>query len=911
MVSVLDLFEPLVVVDTEERLAAIVALLRWLYETQQAHRKALGTQWTTLNAIGDVKERLGKLLAEDVMYALERLMKGLPSTRLNAREGFTVALRELLHMLDVLTLNYCLDRLLAHTQVSGGMKSGEESEILFGRLVGLSAIIDSDLVERSTTKQEDVQQLIDVIIELSQKRSYLTRPCMLLLGRLATKPSNKGLSRKMAAYIVKKELASGIRNANQLYLALLLKQPSGKALLKPDHLSDLALILKDESFIDQEDTVHQKNWQANLHPAWNAIFDQYTDDSAFSDMAPFEELWRTCVDDTLFHHQASQGRKLWGFKAAELVLQKVTPDQIKHIFTRNMMRTLINNLASEHAHLHSAAQHFLSVLTDTLTSDDTVMTCVAELEGPNGNLNFDTLTKTTVVMDLLAKLSTKGMEQYCKNLQSLFVNGAAASKLNAAIPQDTLRRWVCDRMIALIRHPKLSRSETWIASSAKFLLFYAFFDVKSAQVKVDQDVYVKCQPALSAKTRTVCQARFSSVLADLSALQPLFTGDEQAQFRPSRVTMGSMTNQQYWATYFIQFYMTLRINTKAIAVSELSPEAQTTLEAAYTKLNQILNSLHTNHDVHIKTFELLLSNLVVEILLDPEEAIGNADEVMSAYDKFCAQEKIEADDEEDLRPVDVILDMLISFLAKPSALWKRLAEQTFAVFSGMYTKDSLDLILNALQGLDEAIEEEDDDVEAMDVDNVDIEGVSSEYSEEEEEEEEEEEKAYERDENAQLQAKLDKMDQDDEESEDLSDLDDEQMLAYDEKLSEIFRQRRLDKANRKEIEQSKANFQVKLLDLLQIYINKQSDSELVLDLIGPLFETLDAKYPQVVTSKATRILSMFTKPKAYPKRADPKHVESIKTIVLSLQKKGSNNQVKKIAELITQRLEKLLEKSKK
>jgi DNA polymerase phi len=90
----------------------------------------------------------------------------------------------------------------------------------------------------------------------------------------------------------------------------------------------------------------------------------------------------------------------------------------------------------------------------------------------------------------------------------------------------------------------------------------------------------------------------------------------------------------------------------------------------------------------------LLSNLAVEILLDPEEAIGNADEVMSAYDKFGAQEENGADDGEDLRPVDVILDMLISFLAKPSALWKRLAEQTFAVFSGLYTKDSLDLILN-------------------------------------------------------------------------------------------------------------------------------------------------------------------------------------------------------------------------
>lgn len=54
----------------------------------------------------------------------------------------------------------------------------------------------------------------------------------------------------------------------------------------------------------------------------------------------------------------------------------------------------------------------------------------------------------------------------------------------------------------------------------------------------------------------------------------------------------------------------------------------------------------------------------------------------------------EENTEENHDPVDVIVDVLLGFLAKPSAFLHNMAEQAFKVFCGGITKSSLDLILD-------------------------------------------------------------------------------------------------------------------------------------------------------------------------------------------------------------------------
>jgi DNA polymerase phi len=52
----------------------------------------------------------------------------------------------------------------------------------------------------------------------------------------------------------------------------------------------------------------------------------------------------------------------------------------------------------------------------------------------------------------------------------------------------------------------------------------------------------------------------------------------------------------------------------------------------------------------------------------------------------------EEDDEEEPHPIDVIVDILLSFLAKPSILLRGITEHVFKVFSSQLTPNALDLI---------------------------------------------------------------------------------------------------------------------------------------------------------------------------------------------------------------------------
>jgi DNA polymerase phi len=54
--------------------------------------------------------------------------------------------------------------------------------------------------------------------------------------------------------------------------------------------------------------------------------------------------------------------------------------------------------------------------------------------------------------------------------------------------------------------------------------------------------------------------------------------------------------------------------------------------------------------------------------------------------------KENAEDNHD--PIDVIVDVLLGFLAKPSAFLHNMTEQAFKVFCGGVTKSSLDLMLD-------------------------------------------------------------------------------------------------------------------------------------------------------------------------------------------------------------------------
>jgi DNA polymerase phi len=94
MSSTLPLFWDLASLDVEKRESSALSLITELNQFQKAYEVEHASDWSQWLAREDNVERLEVLCAKDVLYALRRLIRGLPSPRQGARQGFALALTE-------------------------------------------------------------------------------------------------------------------------------------------------------------------------------------------------------------------------------------------------------------------------------------------------------------------------------------------------------------------------------------------------------------------------------------------------------------------------------------------------------------------------------------------------------------------------------------------------------------------------------------------------------------------------------------------------------------------------------------------------------------------------------------------------------------------------------------------------
>ncbi|GEQ68768.1 hypothetical protein JCM33374_g2437 [Metschnikowia sp. JCM 33374] len=141
-----------------------------------------------IQAATKLLSELGKAnVTEEWDYALNRLIKGLTTSRQSARFGFSMALTELVRELVTksdydLSVSSFLDKVIAASPVSSSMKGKDVRATLFGRLFGFQALVNSQLLlEEATTSKETLVKFVKLIVELSGTKSWLRETAMFTL----------------------------------------------------------------------------------------------------------------------------------------------------------------------------------------------------------------------------------------------------------------------------------------------------------------------------------------------------------------------------------------------------------------------------------------------------------------------------------------------------------------------------------------------------------------------------------------------------------------------------------------------------------------------------------------------------------------------------------------------------------
>ncbi|KAF9053534.1 hypothetical protein BDZ89DRAFT_1056125 [Hymenopellis radicata] len=872
----------------------------------------------------DQVDPLDKYNAQDVSYSIRRLIRGLASPRESSRLGFSVALTELLSKITTITCSQILSLIMSSTKITKAISGQEERDILFARLFGITAIIQSGLLVRtdplsqspsSSTDASSLSAFKEIIAELisiSGKKSWLQESVWwsLILALDALHKSTVSWKEDAFQYVFEVIYQTDAQWSPEkvaVTLSLQDMQPdkdwrqfTAPTFTNPDVLStsnlhNLAQILK-----DTDDPENAKSgggsWKPDLHFVWTAILDHLLplDGPAKGN---FAEFFRIVVDESLFSSTSTPQRKYWGFQIFQKALPRLSEDVLPMIFTKNFMRTWINQLSKPDRYLHKAAkQNASDVAAFVKERPQLGMGLIVQLTGANGSPQFDKLTKTKTVENILSSMSAEGITHYVDHLIQQF-NECDGIDKNDVDALNARRSWIIDQLVALVRNGSILKDDHWLQTVLEWLLVNGLFIVrKPSKQKLHRGTETVLKPPLSEELRATCRARLLSCLGDLTTrLQP-----SRVDGKPVRA-VGVASNGEFWICRTLSIIEALQKDSKHItALAEVDAE-DLALHTQVRTLDTQLQQPHADGAQNDSALgcRLLLSGLLIQEYCTDQESWNT--EVLESCTNYAQhfvvkpkskKSKKDKVDTESPAPIDGLVDALIGMLEKSSSYLRTLGNNAFSLLSGSVTETSIDLILAQLERRDPTQDEESDDEdmeeEVAESDREDgeeeAESESDDTDEAEEDEDEEEDEDAEVDEelrNKILEAlKMNGVEPAGDSDDDDVEMDDDQMLALDDQLAEAFKSRMQERKSGKDVDAQReaTHFKNRVLDLVDLFVKKQPTNPLVVTVILPLITLISSSGSdeKQLVDKAQGILrSRIGKSKDVPTSAPLVKVEPV------------------------------------
>lgn len=569
--------------------------------------------------------------------------------------------------------------------------------------------------------------------------------------------------------------------------------------------------------------------------------------------------------ENLFSASASKERKFWGFLVFDKMIQNhiSCTKLITSIFSHNLVRCLINHIQEKTRFLHLAAKNSLKVLINGVKKNPEALVVVLQgLIDGDGAYIFDRVTKTKTIENLLGMIDDANGEAVLDVLLSpvLIVPDSEANDA------EKRRQMFGDYVLTAVRHVDMteaSDNSSWIKTAALPQLASLAYSNNS-----------EAKPLISEGTRTIIRSRLTSAFTHLL----------------------SSTDGYHYPCDLV-----LSCTPDAVAMDEQITRAK---DAAFTTLQKLMKKAKKAKKEEVKdqatfqTLSLLYALMIFQLYNGDVEAVSILDELKLCYDNLVRHKSAE---DLEVEPFEVLVELLLSFLSRPSALLRKVTQHVFTAFMGEMTEGGLKLMTDVLEtsenirGQQEIFDENPDDDDAMDIDEeddemdsdvevVDMNGeeghLNSHLAEEEEEsdvEDNEDESEDEEDEdgddeaNKELNNALAKilgtsaLDQNDEEEEYDSDADmtDSGMDALTPKLEEVLGRMQKKgpskKQEQKDAKENMINFKSRVLDLLDIYAKKQASNPLAADILLPLLRLIRTTKAKHLSEKAFSIIQSFAK----------------------------------------------------
>lgn len=889
-------------------------------------------------------------------YALDRLIKGLSSSRASARIGFSTCLTEILSVL-ILRKSYSVAAFIKDLDQkirSSISKSNGKNEraILFGKLFGFQALLNSGLFQDADISQvkDNFIEVLCQIIELSLTKSWIRETCFATIFQALREKSVTPhvLGNETNIYIMRLILRkldeTNLNLTSEGLLIYLGIQPSERsqilelAVISPErnwrqgnplareNIQTLSKVLKESGSDDdnQEQNQQKGSWQPRLNYVWGLLLNEILhspnlntrDDTQEvvsekhskkrSKSSPsksskkakhgstitFSEFWKIVVDEQFFSSNASAERKYWGFEILRLSMNLIEdPELIQVIFSKNLMRSLINQNAKSDRLLNKIAKVVLEdvIQLSTRNAEFRIPLLEALIKSENGNINFDSLTKSKTCESIITTNPEKDRESLVFFFERWFNN------LQVEADLQKYQIFLVDQILLVIKSSTCDIS-TVLSTLLDLFVKMSFFIPVDQKVNDDSGFY-------NTRISEICQGRLKSLLAAISKNPDV--------------------NLSQVVEILKRYENDSKLKLRLLFDEELSQVQKET----FGILEQI--KLLKEHNLNLKCFEILYSITIIQLYSGDVDSISLIPELNVAFDKNISNEVEDSN--------EILIDILLTFVSQKSQLMKQLSFVIwdFLIENGLKFKNLeplIDIITTKenKDGQDKLFNAGDDDLDESD-DDDDSHSHSHESEEEENVEEEESDQESESEDsgsddmeevdmktNIALaealgipatesgEVKFDSDDDDDDEEEsDSESMSDEQMMSIDDQLSTIFQQRKnaMDSIKAKSGNQRKLDvmdarqnmvfFKNRVLDLIARFNDTKESSCLNVHFVLPLLELIQLTLDKQVGEKAHKLLrNKICKSKVEITEQDNISENDLFSIMREIHQKASKSSIK-------------------
>ncbi|XP_067864053.1 myb-binding protein 1A-like protein isoform X2 [Heptranchias perlo] len=835
-----------------------------------------------LKAIGGLVEYLRSPDRKDdeLRYAIKRLVEGLAATRETARPGFSLALAQLLQYNEEISLQTVLEQIIKKHDVQTAKKKLIRNAA-FGNFFGVMALSQSGrLIKEPTILLRSVQ----LLQSLTQFKDHLRDlPWKAIVDILSETP--EAVFSQILFRALKTDMSSAFNTPEQLHLLLVALQHFPNV-LKPQKLKSL---LGSTTIVTSENV---PKLIEVLKLAAKAVKKDQTLSPLALDLlrvslreGTFEMFWKELVENGLLKDQSGPSSYLC-FRLFGSMLPLLTLPQLKLVLTGEVMRHYGDHVVSAQLpdrfrFAPEMEKYVDSFLESTQDPEKQFMvitrfTCltnqgypvipsywkvVRHLQ-PSVLLNYVDWLKNMFIspdLDACIDFSTKRQKE----------NKERAGLVQRSMMR--LRLWIVARLTSIAENGQVKKEEDLVMDITRFVFFHAFFIAEHHTPDIPE-TEATLSVLLDQGTQQTIGQSFFGLLNHLNSM-PLLGDSTESAGRSEKRTVGVTADGSLWIYCVVRYASALLSHKTSVRV--VKPFTQEQSEAWDRMLQSVEDLQKKSQKLEASAFQLLFLLSGIHLFKNGEESLALLSDLHKCLEKSLVKKKKRskpATDKEEPEWVEVVVEILLSFLSQPSRLMRQVTRTVFVRICPHVTKGALQLILDVFnpesEGDEEGalivteesegakkkvkapsdemeVESDSDESEGDDDDNDDDDDEDDSGSDEEEGED-----SAAVDENFRmelmkvLQAGSAVSKEGESSSED--EADDEAMMALDKSISSLFAEhkKRLQakkdmKAKLKREKTLRRDFKMKVLDLIEVFLAKQPESPLVFDIIEPLIAILE------------------------------------------------------------------------